>query len=216
MKTLIRTMFIAAMGFALLLPKDNFAQGRTTTGVKVGLNIANIGGEDADPGGSVEKKSKLGVAVGLCNVVGINDMLGIRAELLYSMKGFIYEGEVLGRTYTTTGTLKYLEVPLLIQYAPPVEGWFQPNVFIGPVLSIHLSARTKAEYNGEEEEADIEHVKSVDVGFVFGAGAVVQETLTCDVRYNTGLTSFNETPENEGGPFDVKNQVISILLGYAF
>ncbi len=69
----------------------------------------------------------------------------------------------------------------------------------------------------ESEEIDIsEDISGFDFGLVIGAGADVllsSGTLTFDARYNLGLVNV---PDIEGFDVDVKNAVISFMVGYAF
>ena len=124
---------------------------------------------------------------------------------------------------TLKGTIKlsYLEIPVLAKIAIPTQGSVKPVLIIGPSLSFKLSAEAEGEMEvegySESEEIDIsDEVSGVDFGLVFGAGVDVllaSGTLTFDARYNLGLTNV---PDIEGESYDVKNAVISFMVGYAF
>ncbi len=206
-KRIISSMFTVAMIIAPLLSNYVLAQGLTSKGIKVGLNFANVTGDTVEG----ELESKTGFALGGFIVLGITDNLGIRPEVLYSMKGYKSELDFLETTVKSKFNLSYLEIPVLLQYTLPMEGSFKPNVFIGPALGIKLSAKDKVEEGPVgEEERDIENIRSTDFGLVLGAGAVLNDKITFDVRYNLGLTSIFDIPD-----FDVKNQLISIMLGFS-
>jgi serine/threonine-protein kinase len=54
-------------------------------------------------------------------------------------------------------------------------------------------------------------VKIMDFGLIFGAGVEFGK-ITVDARYNLGLTTIDDSEEEA----DVKNSVISIMVGYSF
>lgn len=79
-------------------------------------------------------------------------------------------------------------------------------------LPIVFEGEPKYKYeNAVEVEDDIEDVKTMDFGLVFGAGINIGPA-TIDARYNLGLTTTDDSEDE----FDVKNSVISIMLGYSF
>jgi len=201
--------------------------------VKSGL--ADWSAEDFGIPLEFDTKMRMGGAFGGFLIYSISDMFAIQPELLYTMKGVKGETTValdfydeywnyLG-TYDVTlkGTIKlsYLEIPVLAKIAIPTQGSVKPVLIIGPSLSFKLSAEAEGEMEvegySESEEIDIsDEVSGVDFGLVFGAGVDVllaSGTLTFDARYNLGLTNV---PDIEGESYDVKNAVISFMVGYAF
>jgi len=217
-KTLI-TLIAVAMVFSLLLLGDTYAQGLTAKGLKVGLNIANFGGSDAENNSSV-----MGFTVGGFVVWSLSDNLGIRPEILYSKKGS--ELEVDDETslfpFKAAFNLSYLEIPILFQYTIPTKGSFKPNIFIGPSLNIVLDSKIDLDVLGIGVEMDYDDIKTTDFGLVFGVGAVWNDKFTIDARYSLGLTSIDDTAKDEeealieSPPYDWKNNVISVMVGYSF
>ena len=207
MKRAIITLSVAAMISALLLPNYILAGGIMAKGVKFGYNFANISSTDDE----IEYNLKTGFAVGGFLILGIRENLDIRPEVLYSTKGTIAKFDFWGTAYKVTGSLNYIEIPILLQYLLPIKGSFKPYVFMGPALGIKLSAKVKLEVEGEEEEIeDIEEdIKSKDFGLVFGAGAVLVDKISFEIRYNIGLSPIYYT-----SPSDSRNRVISIMLGF--
>lgn len=188
------------------------AQG-LTGGLKAGMNIANIHGDDVED----MWDSKIGICAGGFITCRLSDLFAIQPELLFTMKGAKAEEEVFGETMKVTMKMNYLEIPVLAKLSIPTPGTVKPSLFVGPSLAIKLSGKAKVEYAGESAEADIEELKSTDFGLVFGGGidfALGQGKLTVDARYTLGLTTTRE-PEDEE-EVDVKNGVISIMVGYSF
>lgn len=211
MRRLIETTVVLAVVFTLVSASVS-AQGLTGKGFKAGLNIANVHGDDIP--------DECGTIMGLCAggfiTYSINEMFAIQPELLYTMKGSKCEDELpaLGNVEMTF-SLNYLEIPVLAKLTIPTQGSVKPNLFVGPALGINLSAKLKVEAFGESEEEDIEDVKSTDFGVVFGGGVdfgLGQGKITFDARYTLGLTTTDESEEEA----DMKNNVISLMVGYSF
>ncbi|MEA3476130.1 MAG: porin family protein [Candidatus Cloacimonadota bacterium] len=178
------------------------AQGITGKGIKAGLNIATLTGDDV----SDDMESIFRFAIGGFLTYSINEMFAIQPEVYYSMQGAkLEEGDE-----KTTCKYDYIQVPVLVKVNIPIESSLRPNIFLGPALGINLSAKYKYE-NAVEVEDDIEDVKTMDLGLVFGAGVNIGPA-TIDARYNLGLTTTDDSEDE----FDVKNSVISIMLGYSF
>jgi hypothetical protein len=175
------------------------------------MNSANFYGEDVKESEEIigeNFESKLGFCIGGFITFGISEMFAIQPEVLYSMKGSKAEGIVLAESFKVEFNLSYLEIPVLLKVRIPTRGTVRPSIFAGPYLAIKLSGKSKIEYAGESEEEDLEDLKDTDIGLVLGAGIDFGK-LTVDLRYNLGITKI---PEED----DVKNKVISLMIGYSF
>ncbi len=195
-----------------------YGQGLTGKGIKVGLNLANVSGDDIE-----DNKMQLGFAFGAFITYSFNEMFAIQPEVLYSMKGFKIESDEeyggVTASYEQKNHLNYLEIPVLFKFMPKMEGSFAPNIFAGPALGIKMSATYDAEITidgqTESSDGDLEDIKSIDFGLAFGAGAdfeVGPGKVTFDARYTLGLSTIDDS-EAEA---DVKNGVITFMLGYSF
>ena len=194
--------------------------GITGKGVKIGLNSANLHGKDIEYIEYLYEgklKSKLGFCFGGFITYNINEMFAIQPEILFTMKGAKIKEEYYGDTYKISINLTYLEIPVLAKLTIPTQGNIKPNIFAGPSLAIKLSSKAKAEYAGESEEEDIEDLKGIDFGLIIGIGidfsldSLAKEKLSVDLRYTLGLTTISKEEDE-----DIKNSVISIMVGYYF
>jgi len=213
MKRLVVTMFAIVLMFTLC-SSSIFAGGLTGYGLKGGLNFANLHGDDVEDLGLGDLDSKMGLCLGGFVTYSISDMFAIQPEVLFTMKGAKKEVEVQGETLKVTGSLNYLEIPVLAKLSIPGQGSFVPNLFIGPYLAIKLSGKWKVEYAGASAETDIEDLKGTDFGVVCGAGvdlALGSSKVTVDARYTLGLTTIDAS-EWEA---DIKNGVFSLMVGYS-
>jgi hypothetical protein len=188
--------------------------GQMMIGPKAGLNIASIGGDDADQileGESLD--SKTGFAGGLFFTYQFSNMFAIQPEAYYTMKGATYSeggGEL-------TISLDYIEVPLLFKFLIPIEGSnIKPSIFAGPSIGFNMTAKSKVEFGGETQENDFkDETKSTEFSLAFGGGVgfpVGNGELGVDIRYVLGMSTFDDSSD----PWDLKNNVINFNLYYGF
>jgi len=199
-------LFILAL---LVTISTAHAQG-ITGGLKAGMNIANFHGDVV--GGLFE--SKMGFCAGGFITFKVANIVAIQPEVLYTQKGSKWEAEFIWGTWNIN--LNYLEIPVLLKVIMPIQGMIKPHLFVGPYFAFNLTAKGKIEDNGQSDEDDIdEFVKDTDFGAVFGGGidfGLPAGKIVFDARYSLGLTAIYE----EVFGFDVKNNVFSFMLGYAF
>lgn len=207
MKNLLTALFILVAFTSISLPQMQI-------GPKAGLNIASIGGDDADQ--ILEDRSldsKTGFCGGLFFMYQFSNMFAIQPEAYYTMKGATYSeggGEL-------TITLDYVEVPLLIKFLIPVEGSnIRPSIFAGPSIGFNMTAKSKVEFEGESEENDFkDETESTEFSLAFGGGLgymIGKNELGIDVRYILGLNTFDKSSD----PWDLKNNVININAYFGF
>ncbi|MGB5287559.1 MAG: porin family protein [Ignavibacteriaceae bacterium] len=201
--------------FLLILAAfTSFSLAQMQIGLKAGLNIANIGGDDADQileGQSLD--SKTGFGGGIFFMYQFNKYFAIQPEAYYSMKGATYkegDGEL-------TLTLDYFEVPLLLKLVIPVEGSsIRPSIFAGPAIGFNTTAKVKIEVGDESAEQDIkDETKSTDFSLAFGGGIgfmVGKNELGVDIRYILGLSTIDDSSD----AWDLKNNVINFNVYFGF
>lgn len=194
------TYVLLAMLLAVALPSDGAAQG-IGLGVKGGVNLANMTGDDAG-----DTDMNTGFAIGGF----LNFDLGtfsIQPEALFSQKGASMSFEGIESDWNVS----YLEVPVLFRIGLGVPGApMNPVLFAGPSVGYLLSSKGKGSVEGASVEFDMkDDTKSFDVGAVIGAG-IDFGNIQLDARYNLGFTNVGDG--DDAG--DVKNSTISIMLGY--
>jgi len=113
--------------------------------------------------------------------------------------------------------LTYVEVPLLVNFLPPVGSALQPRLFAGPYAGFIIdSSSSFTVEDGTVVTPDdfVEQTSDVDWGAVVGAGVDADlsfRTFTLEFRYSAGLSSvFNDAVEG-----DYRNGVFSILFGFS-
>ncbi len=182
----------------------------TVLGVKAGLNLANIWGDDTDIG-TVSPGMRLGFGGGMFLAYAITDNFIIQPEMMFMMKGCKWEEDPA----TLTAKLNYLDFNFLGKFAIATEGNLDPFLFFGPQVGILMSAKWKAELGTAEEEVDVKDAyKSFDFGLVIGAGfdyVLESGRITFDARYTLGMTNIIDA-----SGVDQKNSGIMFLVGYGF
>lgn len=137
-----------------------FSFGYSNISVDTWLGRSNIGFKFIVEGG------------GLINH-NFNDNIGLRAELLYSMRG-------AGSTYD----LGYITIPLLLRVSPDLEDL---SVFVGPQIGFKA--------NGNEVLQDTD-INITDLAITGGLEIFLFKDFYIDLRYNRSLASITNTGEN--------------------
>lgn len=203
-----------------------FGQGLTGFGAKVGLNLANVDGDDKE-----DTNMKLGLALGGYATFDFGLPVLIQPEVMFTQKGFKMDASETGEGITvdvkSTTVLNYLEINALAVY--PVND--QIRVFAGPSFAPFLSGKGKMEVDisveGEidpilqalfdemEGEIDIESddMNGMDMALIFGGSYTLTlpfGDIAVEARYSLGLkNAFDAVAVT-------KNNVIQIIVGYSF
>ena len=191
----------------------SFAQEK---GVLFGINMANFYGDDV----SDNAEPRTAYAIGFYSTLPINDLLSIRPELFYSMKGMSlkteYDMNGYKETWESTLKLNYIEVPVLavVNLTSLIE------IFGGAYVAYFLNGETETkwttEYNditdsgSRTDKIESEDIQSLDYGIVAGA-AVKFGMFRIGARYSVGMATLDTDGES-----DVKNTMIQLLGGIVF
>jgi len=179
-------------------------------GFKIGANISNVydsQGEDfvADP--------KIGFVIGGFVSIPIGMYLGIQPEVLFSQKGFMATGKILGSPYEFTRTTNYLDVPIFISFKP-VESL---TILAGPQYS-YLMKQSDAFTSSlvstlQEQEFNNDNIRKNTFSFIWGADVnlgslVIGGRVAWDLSNNNG-DGTSITPR-------YKNYWYQLTLGFRF
>ena len=219
MKKLLLTLVVVLL-FAMGVTAQDEAVGLTGKGIKAGLAMANLYGDDVE-----ENSMKLGFGGGAFLTYHFVPQFAIQPEVMFMMKGSKFEEEDIDDD--TKINLTYIEIPVLFKFTPQMEGNIKPNIFAGPAIGLLMGAKIKND--AADVDLDVKDgLKSIDFGIQFGAGVeFVMETMkvTVDARYCMGMTKvidYEEWNKLEIEEFeytedpDTKTNNIAIMLGVSF
>ena len=175
-------------------------------GIKAGLNLANINykGDDESESGDM----KFGGHIGVNARVAISEALYFAPELLFSMQGSRDEDEEFD--IKSVLKLNYIQLPLMLQYQTP--GGFYAEV--GPGFGFLMSAKSKFEMDGEEDEEDVkEYFEGLDINGNIGLGYNMANGFGIGARFSKG---FSNIIKDAGDDYKATNSVFMISLRKGF
>ena len=214
----LKTMLLLPGALALLLqPAAAAGRGQVVAGLKTGLNLADFVGNDADPGAGSTKAQKAGFAIGGYVIFPVNRYFKVQPEFLISGKGAVYKSSVLGVHYESRIKLTYLEIPVLARFDIESRSGAKPAILVGPSFGIKVSAQSESRAIGSSSTDTAENIKTLDPGIVLGGVVEIPAgagAFSLEARYTRSLVTISES--TGGRTPDIRNSVISIMLGYRF
>ena len=199
--------FVAAV--FLILPTSAFAQ---QAGVTAGVNFASLTPEeDEDP----DISRRRGLVAGGWFRTPPTSRFSFQAEGLFSEKGVKFENIPfdVNSVATVDIRVRYIEIPLLARFDFGTQGSTTRVFGVGGATpAFRLSARAKAEVEGEQETRDIsDDIEPFDLGLAGGVGVEFGRVLV-EARYTHGLWKINE---DDNDPNDrIQNRVVSVTVGF--
>jgi hypothetical protein len=188
------------LSLAVLVGAATAAQAQNVTfGIKAGVNLANVSGDNTD-----EFKSIVGANAGIAANFGFSDLLSFQPELLYSMKGAKLEQG----SDKVESRINYLDVPLLLKLN--ADG---PFFEAGPQVGFLVSQKTTYDIGGmSTSSTSTDGTRKVDLGYVLGVGYQLASGPSLGLRYNGGISDLSDPSTDDKN----RNSVFQIQLGYMF
>lgn len=212
-KILVAACLLAVMGYA----SGASALTGMYAGVKGGVNMADISGDDAD---GVDTRN--GFMGGAFWGGGIDDRFGIRLEGLFVQKGGEGEFVAPGDDHPHESALKldYIEFPLLFTVKLPAGEKLAFNLFLGPTFGFNIAAELEDKSHGETLDLD-DSVSGFELGGAIGAGLEYRLSsfaIVVDARYGIGGTNIFEdlAVAGQSVTIDAKNTEIGVMAGLSF
>ncbi|MCP4573492.1 MAG: PorT family protein [bacterium] len=205
-KTIALTV-ILALPLMVVGTVTDAAAGEGYFGFQGGLVIANMGGDmddagreladelEAEIGGTwtADKQSRTGFTGGLTYTRMIKPTMGLQIEGMYASRGVKFDLATGGVTFDAELKFNYLEVPVLLRFAPSPEAKTQPIFLVGPVVGFESGSKMKLSAGGIDAEDDLDALNSVTFGLIGALGLRTQlnekNALMLQARYHLGLSN---------------------------
>lgn len=168
MKTIKMILLLTGLSFTFFP-----LSAQVTLGIKGGLNSANLSGFHGE--------DRISGHVGFSLHHTINSHWCFQPELLYSGEGQRYFAGNEERTLA----LDYIQVPLMIQYFPVRQLYFE----FGPQFGVLASAQDKGSEGNVNAKSDFTNGQ---VGINLGIGVKSNRTIGFYGRYTFGLTDVSQ------------------------
>ncbi|MEO6405038.1 MAG: porin family protein [Ferruginibacter sp.] len=179
------------LSFAIVAIATLGANAQVKFGIKAGVNISTLRGDDVS-----DAKSLIGVYGGGLVNIPISTMFSVQPEVLYSGEGAKDGSDKL--------MLSYVNIPVLLKYSNP-SGFFAE---LGPQIGILISAKAKS---GGTSDDIKEFLKSSNFSLAGGLGYNFTPSIGAGIRYTLGLANIGKDSGS-----DLKTGTISIGLHYMF
>lgn len=186
--------FLLLVLFILGISTNNFAQNKTTFGLKAGVNFTGF------HTGTSTYTGQFGVNAGATLEHRITRIISIQPELIFNQKGGDYTISGNDMVIRATSKLNYLDIPLMAK----INILENLNFQLGPQIGFLLSEKT--EYGSEEIDTAPEFL---DLGINAGLGYQTKSRIFVQARYSYGIKEIFENT-------NYKNSVISLSIGYKF
>ena len=151
-------------------------------GIRLGVDFANISGDDTD-----DLSSRTGINLG--GVVGlrISDRtpLYLESGLYYTERGAKYEKA----GYTEKLGLAYFEIPVLIKYGIQATEEISVLPYVGPYFSLGIGGKRKTPTDSYSSFSDDGGFSRPDMGFKIGCGAEYN-MVYAELGYQIGVANI--------------------------
>jgi outer membrane immunogenic protein len=207
MRVMILILLALTLSFGLI-------HAQTVFGVKAGMNISRITGDDA----YVSADSHLGFHAGILTRLYLTESFILQPELLYTQKGYNHKYLDDDVEHRIRNSFDYVELPALIKFNIDA-GTVALQPYAGVAVSYLVNAKSKETVSNDDVSItynrDVkDDVNTLGFGFLVGADVVVAEKFLAGGRYNFGVSNIYKKGY-EGGN-DIRNGVLMLSLGYMF
>ena len=176
------------------LSYGQISESNNNIGIKAGLNVADIRGEETD-----NFKSRISFNISLFLEYPILDNFSVQPEIQYSSQGAKFNLSGVDVVIN----LDYLNIPIMLKY-------YINDVFygqIGPQLGYLVSSDLKA----EGQDQGLGELNKLDVAINVGLGYQFYKNFLVEARYNYGFLNTQKDSSSENF-----NSVFQFSVGYIF
>lgn len=153
----------------------------------------------------------LGSGVGVYYSIPLKGDLSLVNEIIINNIGAVYISYLYDIPYKTVYRLKYLEVPILLQYTMELPLSFQGYLFGGPMLGFNLKQSATTKIGSLVQRHELNNFDPANFAITLGAG-IRTSHFKVDVRYTYGLLTIISVP---GGGYKTSSFSVSVGLPFS-
>jgi len=186
----------------------------TQFGVKGGVNVANITGDDI---GDLDARTSFNF--GLFMEIPIMEGFSFQPEVLYSGQGFTIASNDQDNIFDTDDNveyqLSYIQVPLMAKIYLVKGLYAEAGPQFGFKINEEIDTNPTEDGGDTTIDPDDSYIKDFDTNLALGAGYKFDNGFSLSARYTHGLTNiFKENTIFENA--DAKNSVWQFGVGFSF
>lgn len=218
MKTrFLATAVLAFFSTALFAQKMTYDAGRTTFGVRGGVNFFNITGKYA--GDKIDNSIKTGFHVGVNAEIPVGSGSYLQLGVLYSQKGA--DLKMIPNSHGLR--LNYLEVPVNFVYKP-VLGSGRMLLGVGPYVGVGIGGKQKSGSNETDVKFTNDYITNnnqpqyqrLDYGGNLLAGYEFANNLSFQLNAQLGLANITPNVSGTDNKTKQNNTGFGVSVGYRF
>ena len=217
------------MSIAVLISAAAMAQGKSSFGLRAGINFQNINGKDSD-GDKLQNTLTTGFNAGVNAELPVGVDFYLQPGVLYSQKGAKLKNyEYMGQVHNGTLKLSYVEIPVNLVYKP-LLGNGRMLIGFGPYIGFGIGGKAEltnppgdynVEYKKDVTVSDLNntpfHYKPMDAGANILVGYEFSNNLSFQLNSQLGLAKINSTVSGSNtGEAAHRNTGFGLSLGYRF
>ncbi|MCB5246401.1 MAG: PorT family protein [Candidatus Cloacimonetes bacterium] len=179
MKKALIIILLSVLGLSLVNAESAF-------GMRGGLNISN---REFSGDSNLSTGDRTGFHVGLLAQLRTEANIIIQPELLYTQKGYTYDGVLVDHEYN----FDYVELPVAIKYDINLKG-FHLQPYVAPQAGYAVIAKDIQDniLDALDGEADLsDEIKRINYGVDLGLDIMVLDDLLLGARYQIGLADLD-------------------------
>lgn len=181
-----------------------------TVGVKAGINLATINGEDAFltiGDNLLDATTKISAVGGITAEFAFSEKFVMQSELLLSIKGVTFDAS----EYVQSWSLWYLELPLLFKSVFDMDNDVIGAIYAGPAVAYNVkSTYSIKQFNIENIEDETmkgeNSINAFDFSAVIGCSfdmEALDSRLGLDLRYTYGLINIQKNMRRQNGAIGI-------------
>lgn len=209
----VKSLMFVLLFVALFAPRSVEAQ--TLYGFRIGPSVGTLSGTFA---GGAEPSSTTGLVAGSFVRYALRNDFGVQVEVLYSQKGGRFEARTAeGEPFERTLQATYVEVPLLVTFAPLAHAPMRPLLYVGGAVGFEISEQIHEQLGDFRQTQKSDDLSSPDVGLVLGADvqfALGALDALLGARYTLGLRDLARPDAAEGA--EAFTRTFALTVGFLF